>query len=448
LASIPEVHVKYARRILKWVTFATLPLSLLDVSEAVAFQARGFDKDDVLVDPWDVVRICRGLLTTINDHACQPDEDSSFGDAPDQGSYRLPDGLQTVILTHYSVKECSLFPPLAHTSSLFSLDEAKGQASILRSCVLSLLRYPCPKYRLWKKKTFHSFDDYAIRCWAQHIVPGMSADESLRKVVEKFFTSMAARNMCELTTATRVSRTRERLAKLMAKHVLAAFKDTNRVFYSDKYRANKSRDPGLSYAIAMSWDTVVGCMVESPNVNINTVSTTLGSPLIVSALLGRLEYVELLIQHNADINLQAGMHGTALQAASYGGHLPVVKYLLNNRADPKSGAGELGCSLQAAAAAGRLGVIEELLKHSKLKVDQRRGFYGTAVQAASFNGNFDLLDRLIQVPADLNIRGGTFGTAIQAAAYHEDWNMVEYLLNNGADVNSHVRGGLSPRHDI
>eukprot|EP00061_Rhincodon_typus_P012588 g38422.t1 len=58
------------------------------------------------------------------------------------------------------------------------------------------------------------------------------------------------------------------------------------------------------------------------------------SPLMIAAMTGQLDLVQLLSERNSDIDKQDGVHGwTALMQATYHGSKDVVKYLLNQGAD-------------------------------------------------------------------------------------------------------------------
>ncbi|KAG7488626.1 hypothetical protein MATL_G00036210 [Megalops atlanticus] len=58
------------------------------------------------------------------------------------------------------------------------------------------------------------------------------------------------------------------------------------------------------------------------------------SPLMIAAVSGQLEVVQLLVERSADVDKQDGVHGwTALMQATYHGNKDVVKYLLNQGAD-------------------------------------------------------------------------------------------------------------------
>ncbi|KAJ7833979.1 ankyrin repeat-containing domain protein [Mycena olivaceomarginata] len=61
------------------------------------------------------------------------------------------------------------------------------------------------------------------------------------------------------------------------------------------------------------------------------------------------------------------------------------------------------------------------------------GNYGTAVQAASYEGHRETVALLLAKGADPNAQGGEYGTALQAASYGGHTKTVALLLDKGAD---------------
>jgi ankyrin repeat protein len=63
------------------------------------------------------------------------------------------------------------------------------------------------------------------------------------------------------------------------------------------------------------------------------------------------------------------------------------------------------------------------------------GKYGSALQAASIEGNLDICRLLLKNGADVNATGGVHGSALQAASANSCVAVVRLLLEKGADVN-------------
>ncbi|KAM3533326.1 hypothetical protein MY4038_003446 [Beauveria bassiana] len=68
-------------------------------------------------------------------------------------------------------------------------------------------------------------------------------------------------------------------------------------------------------------------------------------------------------------------------------------------------------------------------------VNSRSGFFGTALQAASYQGHLDTVKVLLEYGARVNEQGGHYGNALQAASIAGHEAIVRRLIQEGADVN-------------
>uniref|UniRef100_A0A673C477 Ankyrin repeat and sterile alpha motif domain containing 6 n=1 Tax=Sphaeramia orbicularis TaxID=375764 RepID=A0A673C477_9TELE len=75
-------------------------------------------------------------------------------------------------------------------------------------------------------------------------------------------------------------------------------------------------------------------ILEEDPTQVNSSNQEGASPLMMAAVSGQLEVVQLMVEKNADIDKQDGVHGwTALMQATYHGNKDIVKYLLGQGAD-------------------------------------------------------------------------------------------------------------------
>lgn len=81
-------------------------------------------------------------------------------------------------------------------------------------------------------------------------------------------------------------------------------------------------------------------------------------------------------------------------------------------------------------------VVEDILGQEKIDINAQGGEYGTALQAASAEGQKEVVHMLLGKGADVNIQGGVWGTSLQAASAGGQIEVVEILLGKGADVNA------------
>ncbi|KAI4876108.1 hypothetical protein NFI96_026141 [Prochilodus magdalenae] len=97
--------------------------------------------------------------------------------------------------------------------------------------------------------------------------------------------------------------------------------------------AEKKR-PDVFSALKLGNAQLVKEILEEDPLQVNLANADGASPLMIAAVSGQLEVVQLLVEKNADIDKQDGVHGwTALMQATYHGNKNVVKYLLNQGAD-------------------------------------------------------------------------------------------------------------------
>ncbi|KAJ4034165.1 hypothetical protein NW758_011123 [Fusarium oxysporum] len=109
--------------------------------------------------------------------------------------------------------------------------------------------------------------------------------------------------------------------------------------------------------------------------------------------------------------------------------------LMTEGADVNAQGGEYGNALQAASYEGNLEVVQLLLDQGA-DVNAQGGEYGNALQAASLRGNLEIVQLLLDKGVDVNAQGGYLGNALQAASSEGNLEVVQLLLDQGADVNA------------
>lgn len=134
--------------------------------------------------------------------------------------------------------------------------------------------------------------------------------------------------------------------------------------------------------------------------DVNKEDMFLGGPLLLAAILGNAQIVELLISHGASIETEDVATGTApLHAAASQGHLSVVKILI-----------EHGANIDAA----------------------RTSDGETSLHAAAGGGNVEIVELLISLGADVNARSREYYAPIHSAAASDHFGVVELLRAHGA----------------
>ncbi|KAG8572124.1 hypothetical protein GDO81_011921 [Engystomops pustulosus] len=96
----------------------------------------------------------------------------------------------------------------------------------------------------------------------------------------------------------------------------------------------EKRRPDIFHAVKMGNLLLVKEIMDEDPSQVNAVNADGASPLMIAAVTGKLELVQLLVDRNADINKQDSVHAwTALMQATYHGNKEIVIYLLNQGAD-------------------------------------------------------------------------------------------------------------------
>ncbi|KAK9445083.1 Pfs, NACHT and Ankyrin domain protein [Metarhizium brunneum] len=127
--------------------------------------------------------------------------------------------------------------------------------------------------------------------------------------------------------------------------------------------------------------------------------------------------------------------GSRLYYACCDGLVAPARDLLDKGADVNAQGGYFGNALQAASFRGHFEIVQLLLDKGA-DVNAQGGRFGNALQAASQDGHQEIVQLLLDKGADVNAQGGRFGNALQAASQDGHQEIVQLLLDKGADVNA------------
>jgi ankyrin repeat protein len=161
------------------------------------------------------------------------------------------------------------------------------------------------------------------------------------------------------------------------------------------------------------------------------------TPLMLVVEQKNYDLAKLLIEHGANVNATgADYYGNVLQVASsskWGEK--IVRLLIENGADVNARGGYFGNALQIASYFENEQTVRLLIDNGA-DVNAQGGRYGSALQAASSKGDEQIARLLVNKGADVNAQGGNSGSALQEASYKGREQIVRLLVDKGADVNA------------
>lgn len=158
----------------------------------------------------------------------------------------------------------------------------------------------------------------------------------------------------------------------------------------DPNTVNPEGLPGLILALRVPAPRVAQLLIGWPKTQVEVRTAQDESPLMLAALRGQLELVQMLVKHDADIN-KAGW--TALHYAATGGHVPVIEFLLENSA----------------------------------YIDAESPNGSTPLMMAAMYGSPEAVKHLIQAGADLHVKNELGLTALDFAQRANRANNIELI---------------------
>ncbi|KAJ6532728.1 ankyrin repeat-containing domain protein [Mycena vulgaris] len=203
--------------------------------------------------------------------------------------------------------------------------------------------------------------------------------------------------------------------------------------------------------LSVEWEHLWGIMHD---LHISLPRTRLG----ISAYFGMLEVTRHLLKED-------GFDIGALRGAAFTGYTDMVHLLMTSdgyndfvKQRKASSEGhdsnfESATALQSAAFHGEEELVYRLLEHGA-EVNMETEMYGTALQAASVNGHYAVVCILLANGADVNSQSALYGTALRAASLEGHMDTVLLLIENGARINAQggkhgtaLTAGLSCGHE-
>ncbi|KAH8980600.1 ankyrin repeat-containing domain protein [Lactarius hatsudake] len=189
---------------------------------------------------------------------------------------------------------------------------------------------------------------------------------------------------------------------------------------------------------------VVQLLLEH-NADVNCPDQASVTPLHAASTRGKLEISRLLVKRGANVNCRDDKGRTPLRSVSYHGHLDVAQLLIDSGADVDACDYRSWTPLHAASWQGRVNIVELLIQHGA-DVNKQDNYQVTPLYLASTNGKLDILRLLIQRGADMRHQDKDGWTPLRRALEWGHLDVVRFLIDSGADVNSRDNQGWTPLH--
>lgn len=163
--------------------------------------------------------------------------------------------------------------------------------------------------------------------------------------------------------------------------------------------------------------------------------------IMMAAIFGRAEIVELLLSRGADVNKREELCGSPLVMAASGGHVEVVRLLLDRGADPTIRNGNRATALDTAVGETYSDSPERKSRGREVvKVLSEKGVTVSLRQFAA-SGNLQEVRRILEEKPSVSTEEKN-GALITASAAQQI-EVVKFLLSQGADPNYAPKQGMS-----
>lgn len=344
LCKIDPLFKREVLHILQWLTYSLRPLSLDEVAEVIAFDVDSDDKfndENRLAEPEDVLNICSSLVISVETDS---DDDQKDNEAYDSPATSTPKATM-VRLAHFSVKEYLVSDRIrTGSAAFFSVNEEASNATIAATGLSCLQLYDEALFPSSKEfLTEFPLARYSAEFWHNHLsavngtlhpIPHSLAqelflsEEKMRNWIALYDLDSDAGDTWELDENS--------LGSPLYYAVLTGLKSLVEALI--KVQEDKNAQVGVNNDSQLERpDTDDGSATlqyMSKDAYVNATGGVLHTPLQAASWSGKMDIVELLINHGADPNIYGGCEsGSALSAAAHKGYLDIMKFLLDIGAD-------------------------------------------------------------------------------------------------------------------
>ncbi|RII13199.1 hypothetical protein CUC08_Gglean004499 [Alternaria sp. MG1] len=337
LTAIREEDRVYAIRILQWLTFSERPLTIEEVAEVAAIDIQGepiFDRDEVLIDPLEVLDICSSLITVTGSAEKRENEDGRLADP------------RIISLAHYSVQEYLVSDRIKQgPANQYHMQEGESHEAIMKGCIGYLNQSQGPISTA--QFDISALAIYSAEFWISHFRKAGDEKENICRLALSVFSkdnpvyhSWLRLSDPELADFEGPELERE-LNDMATPLYYAARLDLSKItqLLLDQGADVNAQGGECGNALMAASDgghMVVAELLINAGANVNSIHELDGSPLCLAAEKGDEAMVKLLIDAGADINARMPKScdwDNALQAAIGSKEETTVKLLLEAGAD-------------------------------------------------------------------------------------------------------------------
>lgn len=388
-------------RLLQVLTWSERPLLIEEVVDLLAVDLDspiGFDLENRLPNPHEMVQLCSGLVT-LGPQSLDPEDDNVEGDfftLFEASGFR-----EEIHLAHFSVKEYLISDNVRNANYQARLIQPIAAASIASVLLTYLL---CLEKEIAQDKIASAYPlaFYAAKYWMHFGRVADSEDTRLHILIDKLLLEPGRRSRW-----------------------LSVYDPDTPGW---RFERTSLPTPEPLYHASLCGLEQVSIRLLEGGADVNTVGGRYENALQAAAAGNHENITKLLINWGADVNAYNSV--STLQIASRNICGNIVRLLLANGAHVNAHSGMYGNALQAACAGNNADTVQILLEHDA-DVNAQGGRYGSALQAACAKGKPEMVRMLLNRGADVNIRGGHYGSVLRVAYIRDDAEIVRMLLDSG-----------------
>ncbi|CAD0010045.1 unnamed protein product [Aureobasidium pullulans] len=401
LDRIPTMYLQDTIRLLQVLTWSERPLLIEEVVDLLAVDLDspiGFDLENRLPNPHEMVQLCSGLVT-LGPQSLDPEDDNVEGDfftLFEASGFR-----EEIHLAHFSVKEYLISDNVRNANYQARLIQPIAAASIASVLLTYLL---CLEKEIAQDKIASAYPlaFYAAKYWMHFGRVADSEDTRLHILIDKLLLEPGRRSRW-----------------------LSVYDPDTPGW---RFERTSLPTPEPLYHASLCGLEQVSIRLLEGGADVNTVGGRYENALQAAAAGNHENITKLLINWGADVNAYNSV--STLQIASRNICRNIVRLLLANGAHVNAHSGMYGNALQAACAGNNADTVQILLEHGA-DVNAQGGRYGSALQAACVKGKPEMVRMLLNRGADVNVRGGHYGSVLRAAYIRDDAEIVRMLLDSG-----------------